>query len=589
MKRLFCLLLAVLMMTAVLASCSPADDGNDEKEEDRGAIIPVYLSADISNFDPATANLDDASTKIFGLIYEGLYKYDENGKVVNAQASSLKVLDNPDKNYYAIEINLKTTYWSDGTQVQASDYIFAWKRIIQPGFRGEAASLLFDIKNARACNSGELSIDDLGVTDSTITTLHIEFEGPTDYDKFCEYLASPYLVPLRENVIYKVEKDWSTNPTILVTNGPFCVRTATWDSGKLSKMIIERNMYYMRNVKKDKLDKYVTPFRFYIDCSGDAAAAEAQFAAGNLAYISEFPLSKRAEYASKAEVVDTLSVMSVLFNTTKAPLDKAETRLTLSKALDRTKIADILTFAKPAGGIIADKVFENGYSKNAKSFREVGGNLVDAKAASGLPKVSGSITLAVRDTEADKAVGEYIAETWGALGLKVTVKEYGFKKYQDVNEYDLIQDKYIELYESGEFDAILIDYTMFCTDAFANLASFAKDFAGGFIDMTVPSDDYSNAPHVCGYDSEEYNAKIEEAYAEKDPAKRAAILHEAEKILMTDMPIVPLVQLQNAFIADTSNFKNKDKKRLNYYGFEALSKAEVSDREKYTFGEEEQK
>ena len=159
----------------MLAGCSGGDGKNKI-----GPTIPVYISGEVTNFDPAYGNLDQTSQKIMSLLYEGLFKYDSNGKVVKAQAKSVKILDKPSKGYYAMEITLKNTGWSDGIPVQASDYIYAWKRILESDFRGEAANMLFCIKNAKKVHDGDATIDDLGITDVSSRVIRIEFEGPTN-------------------------------------------------------------------------------------------------------------------------------------------------------------------------------------------------------------------------------------------------------------------------------------------------------------------------------------------------------------------------------------------------------------------------
>ncbi len=580
MKKILALLLCLIMVLSVFAACQTGEEG----EEDKGPTIPVYITTEIANFDPAYSNLDDAAMKILGLLYEGLFKIDTNGKVVKAQAKSVKVLDDPEDDYYAIEIKLNNTSWSDGTRVQAADYVYAWKRILESEFRGEAANMLFDIKNARAVNAGDVSIDDLGITDDAIDVLRIEFEGPTDYDKFYEYLASPMLVPLREIAVDKVVKDWASSASILVSNGPFVVRTFT--PGE--KLVIERNIYYYRDVEEDSVSKYVYPYRLAINFKKDAAENLADFEAGALTYMSEFPLDKRAEYADKVEIEDTMSILSCLFNTEVAPFDNANVRQALSVALDRNEIVKLLTFAKPAEGLIADGVYNTGYAKkNATSFRDAAGESLlsasaDVNKAKELLKSagvsSGSVTITLRDNEADVAVAEYIKGVWEDLGFQVTLDAKSFKKYQDEKEYDLVSDSYLEAYDAGDFEVILIDYQMLTTDAFPNLAMFAKAFACGVMNMDVADGDYELATHISGYYNEAYEAKIEEAFAVKDDREaRAKLLHEAETILMTDMPIIPLVQLQSAVLVgeDLSGLKDC------FWGLDLFATAKLNNREKY--------
>lgn len=583
MKKLIVWVLCLVTVLSAFAACEKVDPEN----EDPGLTVPVYLSADVCNFDPAYANLDDAALKIMSLLYEGLFKIADNGKVVKAQAKSVKVLDDPDDDYYAIEIKIKNTRWSDEVRVQAADYIYAWKRILESDFRGEAASMLLCIKNARAVNAGDMSIDDLGVTDVSIDTLRIEFEGPTDYDKFYEYLASPMLVPLREIAVDRVEKDWSSNSSVMVSNGPFMVRTFVY--GK--RMILERNECYMRDLEEDSLKKEVTPFRLHIEFVDDAAEALEAYEAGKIAYLGDLPLNKRAEYADHDDltVADTMSVMSCIFNTENELFNDPNVRKALSLAVDRNKIVEILTFATPAEGLIADGVFNTGYGKKAKSFREVGGSLIasaaDASAAKDLLKkagvTGGEFTLTVRDTEADIAVGQYLKSVWEDLGFTVTISKKILHKYTDEDEYSLVEDFYLETYESGNFDIILIDYAMLTTDAFPNLAMFAKAFAGGSMNMNVSDEDYELATHVSGYYNAEYDAKIEAIFAEEDEDVRAELLHEAEAMLLDDMPIMPLVQLQSFSLAND----DISKLDVNYWGSFDFKKVKLANSENYVIEE----
>ncbi len=577
MKKFIALLLCLLTVMTVLASCNKNNTG----KEDKGPTIPVYISTEIANFDPAYANLDDASIKILSLIYEGLFKIDANGKVVKSHAKSVKVLDKPEDDYYAIEITLKNTCWSDGTRIQAADYVFAWKRILESEFRGEAANMLLGIKNARAVNAGDASIDDLGVTDEAIDILRIEFEGPTNYDVFYEYLASPMLVPLRESSITKVKKDWSSNASVLVCNGPFLVRS--YLPGK--KLVLERNLYYYRNVEKDSVAKHVYPYRLAINFDKNASENLADFEAGALTYISELPLDKRAAYKDQATVVDTQSILSCLFNTKVAPFDNADVRNALSLALDRNKIVNLLTFAKPAEGLIASGVYNAGYAKKATTFREAGQSLIApsadvAKAKDLLKKASvsgGEIEITLRNNEVDLAVAEYIKGVWTSLGFTVTLDVKKFKGYMDDAEYDLVADPYLEAYDAADFQVILVDHQMLTTDAFPNLAMFAKSFACGKMDMNVSDDSYELATHISGYDNAAYDAKIEEAFAATDRTARAALLHEAEAILMTDMPIAPLVQLQSAILVgeDLGGLKS------DFWGLNLFQTATLNNRSKY--------
>ncbi len=573
MKKILAVILSLLTVLPMLSGCGSKAVDNKKG----GPAIPVYISGEITNLDPAYGNLDQTSQKIMSLLYEGLFKYDSNGKVVKAQAKSVKVLDKPSKNYYAIEITLKKTGWSDGIPVQASDYIYAWKRILESAFRGEAANMLFCIKNAKKVHDGDATIDDLGITDISPNVIRIEFEGPTNYNQFYEYLASPMLVPLREFMVGRHE-NWSSNTITMVSNGPYAVRAYTPGES----MTLQANANYHGSVSAFRLN-----ITFATTKVLDDVAVLKRFEDGEIVFDGELPLKKRAELlkAKKVTVKDTMSVLSCIFNTKTELLSDPDVRRALSLAVDREEIVKLLTFAKPAAGLIADKVFNTSNGKGKASFRSKCGAILESKAnmteAKRLleGKATGEINLVVHEDEADIAVGEYLKTVWEKLGFTVNVTALGSVEDIGENETVYMNDLYLDAYESGDFDVILVDYTMFSTDAFGNLASFAVPFAGGAMDMTTGL--YELEPHISGYSNPEYDAIITQAYAETNATKRAELLHQAEKMLMNDMPIMPLVQLQSAYMVA------KDLKgvKTNYYGMPVFSGATLKNASKYQVGQ----
>ncbi len=572
MKKILAVILSLLTVLPMFAGC--AKDGDNKTG---GPTIPVYISGEITNLDPAYGNLDQTSQKIMSLLYEGLFKYDSNGKVVKAQAKSVKKLDKPSKNYYAIEITLKNTGWSDGIPVQAADYIYAWKRILESDFRGEAASMLFGIKNARKVHDGDATIDDLGITDVSPRVIRIEFEGPTDYNQFYEYLASPMLVPLREFMVGRHE-NWSSNTITMVSNGPYAVRAYTPGES----MTLQANANYHGKVKAFRLNVTFATTKML-----DDAAVLKRFEDGEIVFDGEIPLKKRAELlkAKKVTLKDTMSVLSCIFNTKTELLSDPDVRRALSLAVDREKIVDILTFAKPAKGLIAEGVFNTSNGKKKASFRDKGEDLLNSTAKLSEAKALlsgkelGEINLVIHDDEADIAVGEHLKKTWENLGFTVNLTALGSVEDIGENETVYMNDEYLDAYEQRNFDVILVDYTMFSTDAFGNLASFAVPFAGGAMDMTTGL--YELEPHISGYSNPEYDALIEQAYAEKNATKRAALLHQAEKMLLGDMPIMPLVELQSGYLVG-KDFKGV---KTNYYGMPDFTGSTLKNASKYQVGQ----
>lgn len=551
MKKVLSLVLAMLMFGSVISGCTTLAKDETTGDYDKGAIIDMYLTTEVYDFDPQRSITDDAMLKIYSLIYEGLTTIGEDGKWEKALMKSYKIEKDEDGEF-SILITLNSTRWSDGRTVQASDLVYSWKRLLDPDAPNEAASLLYDVKNARAVKTGDATIDDVGIAAVDTYVLQVEFEQKVDLDLFFENCSSIALVPLREDVItrYKDANDaeiWAQKSTSIVTNGPFCPKELVYGN----TLRLERSSYYYLNAEKEEpLDKYVIPYRLLTNYStGNADAQLVALTSGGIFYNGEIPLSARAQYADQATVTDMMGTHTYVFNTNNELFAKPEVRKALSMAIDRSQIVSIVTYAKPATGYVPYKVFD---TTSGTSFREVGGDLLSSTAdvagakslLSSAGVSGGSFTLTVRNNEVDMAIADYVAGVWGELGFNVTVETV--KSTANTTDSTIYVDNFQALYDSGEFDVIGIDMMMLSTDAFSALSQFAVSFSGNGVDMD--SETYDLYGHISGYASEDYNALIESAYAEKDRSARATILHQAEAKLLEDMPVIPLVFLQDAYL-----------------------------------------
>ncbi|MBE6599238.1 MAG: hypothetical protein E7638_07340 [Ruminococcaceae bacterium] len=585
MKKALSLILAAIMSASVLAGCTTLEG------DDKGAIIDMYLTTEVYDFDPQSSIIDDAQLKALRLCWEGLTTIDENGKWQKALMKNYSV-EVDDGESFSIIVNLKDTRWSDGRTVQAADFVYSWKRLLEAEAPHEAAALLYDIKNARDIKMGDATIDDLGVAAVDTYVLQIEFEEKIDLTRFFENCSSLALVPLREDVITRYGEDvWGKKAATIVTNGPFQPRELT--EGKDGEdgdaiMRLERSAYYYLDPEKEEaLDKYVIPFRLLTNYStGDASAQLAAYEEGKIFYNGEIPMDKRAELKDSAVITDMMTTHTYVFNTKNPLFEKAEVRRALSMALDRVTMAEIAVYADPAAGYIPGKVLD---TAKGTSFRQVGGELISAQADAAGAKAllqsagvtGGSFTITVRgDNPVDLALADYVKGVWTGLGFDVTVEAAEVDPegaYVDDDYYAV--DDHQAKYDSGEFDVIAIDMNMLSPDAFGALAQFSAVFSGNGVDMN--SETYDVYTHVSGYSDADYDALIESAFAEKDTAKRAEILHQAEAKLLEDMPVCPVIFVKDAYLASdelsgiSSDYYGardfKDTKLKDYMTYKALT------------------
>ena len=545
MKRIVCLVLCAVMLCGVLSSCSTI------KGDNKGAIIELYLANELFNFDPALAYTDDTMVKVLSMMFEGLTRLDDDGDWEKAMMDSYEYKE--DRGEFKLTVDLKSSKWSDGRSVQAADFVYAWKRQLDPEFRGDAASLLYDIKNARLAKFGDCSIDDVGVTAPDIYTLEVVFEHDIDVDAFLRTAAAVSLVPLREDVISRNAEHWAQKTTTIVCNGPFVLKEL--DYGKI--MRLERNAYYFRDVDgNEQLDKYVIPWRLvtYYEW-GDIETQYDLFKNKEIFYLGEIPLDYRWDEYDDAHVTDESATHTYLFNTENPLFKDARVRRALSMALDREEIADIVVYARPATGFIPYGVKDENYKGD---FRKTGGDLIETTAdvagAKALLKEAGvnggSFSITVKDNEQDLAVAEYVKGVWQGLGFNVTINALTGVKNRQLEK--IYFDKFNDAYEAGEFDVIAVDTNMITLDAFANLAQFSTEYSGGgIVDLRV-AENYETKLNRLGYKNADYDALIDSSFNAETEADRVGYLHDAEEMLLDEMPAIPMFFLQDYYLINDS-------------------------------------
>ena len=636
MKRIFALLLcaATLLTSLAFVGCDNKDN-KKEKEEDKGQYITTYLTDNVYDLDPAKAYTNEALANVVSLMFDTLFKLDENGKVKKSLVKEYVIEENEAAGEYKMQLYLNDTNWSDGTAVSANDIVFAWKRLLEVDANYEAASLLFDIKNARAAKEGDCSIDDVRIYPAEQQMLEIFFEGKIDYDQFLLNLTSLALAPLRDDIVSKSD-DWAKKPGTMVCSGPFKLGRVNMKLGtdpdteklfdayheykdangfdkvgdyfwkqSITDFMLERNIYYYRDYEEDRLKKSVTPYKICVDCSLTDEQLTAMYDAGMVMYISDIPLALRKDgsIAADAVVADkSMSTNSIYLNQ-NAVIDNGteegeklfaneKVRQALSLAIDRNAIVDAVVYAQAATGLIPTGVFEAGVAKT--TFRDACTTSYEylstdaAKAAALLSeagikpsKYTFQLTVAAYD-EVHCAIADIIVANWAALGFNVSVKKLDtivnndYYKFTDSTPADICDDLYAEELRAGKFEAILFDYVAFSADAFSVLAPFAKPFSGRGMDMSNP-EEYLLTPHITGYDSEAYNTLMEEIFAEKTIANRADKLREAEQLLMTDMPVIPVVFNLNATVT-SAKLKGET---TSYYNVTYFQKAKIASYDKY--------
>lgn len=587
MKKIISLILATLMLVLTVASCSKI-----VSPDTTGAQIDIYMGTKVINLDPATAYTDENAVKLLSLIFEGLMKIDANGNLKKALAKTYEVYKDKKNDDTVMRIKLNTTYWSDGSLVQANDIVYAWKRILDPDFETTAASLLFYIQGAQKAKMGEIGIDDIGLCSISKDLLEIRFEEGADTTEFLYNLASPALVPLRENKISQYKETWSRSNTDLSTNGPFRVRK--FSSIETETLLLERSKYYYRNwaLSTEILDKYVYPYRLYIHYDDPldpdvysktgATTISEGYENKTIFYVSN--LTKEAlDYFKTGGKLTTnalASTFSIYLNTNKAPFNNQVVREAMSLAIDRDAIAEIVGCGSSAAtGLIPSILFD---TKKGTTFRKVGGAVIDTSAnleeAKSLLSSNGINPMKYDDiylyyrgdnvndsyysaqngfNSKEKAVCEEIRKAWNALGFNVVLKSCTAAEYEAA-------------YTTGEYDAIALDVQALSAYALYMLAPYATSYSGNV--SIVEGENgrtYVSNPHMTGYSNPEYDTLIDNAFKATTAKEKSEYMHSAEELLIKDAPVIPVI-----FNGETYALSNElSGLETNFFGCKTFTKA----------------
>src|SRR4051812_16416964 len=162
----------------------------------------------------STADSDD---NIIGDLTVGLVTEDARSRPIAGMATAWTT--SPDGLTWRFK--LREAEWSDGVPVTAEDFVFAWRRLVDPATAARYAYFLYVIKNARAVNAGKLPLSSLGVRAAGPATLEIALEHPVPY--LLEMLCHMTMLPQPRHVVEAKGKDWS-KPGNYVANGAFLLK-----------------------------------------------------------------------------------------------------------------------------------------------------------------------------------------------------------------------------------------------------------------------------------------------------------------------------------------------------------------------------
>ncbi|MBU5465793.1 peptide ABC transporter substrate-binding protein [Virgibacillus sp. MSJ-26] len=520
LSRIMLLVLFSILIGTALAGCSSSSGGDKEvssadNETDTEQEINLISNDSIPTMDPHMGT-DVISFEFIGASNEGLYRLGDDLEIEPGMAMDHDVSEDGLTWTFNLREDAK---WANGDPVTANDFVYAWRRAVNPDTGSEYGPYLMDgvIKNATAVSNGEKSVDELGVEADGDHTLVVTLEKPTPY--FESLTTRSTFMPLNREFVEEQGDDFATSDDNLLSNGPFLM--TNWESTSDS-WTLEKNPDYWDEeaVSLEKINFNVikdpqTGVDLYESGEVDRTDLTSDFV---------------DQYSVQDDFVVTpeTSLYYLKLNQTESEaLANVNIRKALSKAIDKQALVDELL---NDGSLESNGFVPQDFAKQPETeedFRDINGDLLtfDTEEAQelwekGLEEIDEKeleLEILSGDTETSKTLGEYLANQMetNLPGLSVSLKQVPFEQRIDLDNN--------------------MDYQI-------QIAGWGPSYLDLYTWMDLWLTDGQN--NKMGYSNEEYDELVKSTVDELalDPEKRFDAFLEAEKILAEDVPVVPLYQ-----------------------------------------------
>jgi len=465
------------------------------------------IGGEPASLDPGEA-ADTFSFEVIRDLYEGLISESPDGTVVPGVASTWSV--DATGTLYTFQLR-PDAKWSNGMPVRAKDFVEAWRRVVDPKRASPVADTLRPIAGAAAILAGRMSPSSLGVTAVREDILVVKLDRPAPY--FPQLLTHSATFP-----VYSPETAKSHTSSNWVSNGPYVL--SRWTPG--SSLILRQNTQYWdrKSVRIPNVEYIPIP---------DENAEYRQYRAGQLDVTQSVPSSAldsvRAERPKELFVAPFLATAYYALNlhstyfATNPNLRKA-----LALAIDRKVLeSTLLPFGQtPAYGFVPPGTWN--YASQSWDWHSLpdADRITEARRVYALAGFSMERPLHLRilfnSNNSIKQVAIAIASMWKqTLGIESELMDEEYRVFLDSRR------------DTTRWEVARLGWTADYNDA----ANFLDTLRSG-----SPNND-------ARYARKDYDDLLDHAASTVDPLDRRHLLEEAEKMMLSDYPILPIYFLSS--------------------------------------------
>lgn len=509
----------IIVSALALAAC-----GNQSASQKKKQVLNWSETTQLSTQDPSLAT-DTTSFQALLNTGDGLYRLDKNNKPQLSLATKAKTSNNGKTYDFYLRKNAK---WSNGDPITAKDFVYSYRRTVNPATKSQMAFYLYQIKNAQAINSGKKQPSSLGATAVSKYHLRVQLTRPLSYFKIL--LAWPLFFPQNQKVVQKYGKLYGTQAKYTVSSGPFTL--TKWNgNNKVWSLVKNKNYWDAKDVKLSKVNEQVsesttTSYNLFQAGKADETGLTGQQVASNK--------NKTGYHARLSSAIRRLELNQ---NKVKAFKD-LKIRQAFSYAINRQQLANniLKDGSIPAKGFVPSGMgtnpktgaqFENdAYVKSGVSYdlQKAKSLLKQGYKETGTKSIN--VTLLASDDDTSKQTAEFLQSQLDRLpNVNISVQNIPFTQL-------------ISRQTAGNYEITIKNWQAVFGDPI------------NFLDVFQKGSSYLNN----GWNNNQFNKLLDQSenvYG-NDPVKRWDKLVAAEKILMKDQGTIPLIQVAHPQLLKTN-------------------------------------
>ena len=488
------------------------------------AGFTVQYGSNPETLDPALNSAVDGGNTVI-TVFETLLIINENNEAVPGQAESWTTSEDGLTWTFTMRDGLK---WSDGTELNAKDFEYSFKRMANPDTAAPYAETCLGMIDGFEEAAGfpdadgnptvEPNLDALNVKASDDgKTLTIVLGYPCSYfDKIAAFAA---MSPVQKATVEANGDAWCTSPDTYVCNGPYMI--TEWTPSE--RIVLTKNPNYIGGWDNSK----IVSDSITLLLLEDSSASYAAYNSGEAVLIKDVPTDEipsltKAEDGGDFYVDTILGTYYVSLNLKRDAFQDVKVRKALNLAIDRDYVANTImqgTYTTADSIVGPGIVDENGYfhdNGNAPYISaDYEANLAEAKKLleeAGYPNGEGfpTIEYSCNDAGYHVPLAEYLQQAWGDLGITLTISKMEWSSFTAARR-------------AGEYDVARNGWVMDYNDPSNMLDLFCS----------------GNGNNDGKYSNPEFDAAIE-ASRVADVTEHFAQLHKAEDILMEDNGCLPI-------------------------------------------------